>query len=156
MTLDDLTVNFKHLDRGELLSDWRWLTGSGKLPILLTASGDAFLQDENDDSIYVLDVVAGESKRVADAPVEFQALLADRDFVMSHFAVEMVSDLRQSGKMLASGQIYSFKKPPILGGEHVLENIDATDIDVHFSLTGQIHEQVRTLPPGTKIKKVWP
>jgi type VI secretion system (T6SS) immunity protein Tdi1 len=151
VTLDDLTVNFKHLDRECLLSDWRWLTGPQRLPIPLTASGDAFLQDKNDSSIYVLDVATAEFKRVADTPAEFQALLADRTFVMNRFAVAMIADLRRSGRVLAPGQIYSFKKPPVLGGEYVLENIEATDIGVHFSIAGQIHERVRKLPPGTKI-----
>ena len=154
MTLDDLTVSFKHLDRTQLLSDWRWLVGTTKLPILLTASGDAFLQDADDDSIHVLDVAAGELKRIAGSSGEFSALLDNRDFVVSHFAVDMVGDLRQAGRTLAAGQIYSFKKAPVLGGKYVLDNIEPADIEVHFSLAGQIHEQVRKLPPGTKIKGV--
>jgi hypothetical protein len=148
MTLKDLTVDFSHVDRAALLSDWRWLTGATKLPILLTASGDAFLQDEDDGSVHVLDVAAGELSQVARSTEEFRALLGDREFVAGHFAVEMVGDLRQAGRSLASGQIYTFKTPPVLGGEYELENVEVTDIEVHFSVNGQIHEQVRALPPG--------
>jgi hypothetical protein len=152
MTLDDLTVNFRHLDRIELLSDWRWLIGTTKLPILVTAAGDVFVQDTEDDSVHFLDIAAGELKPVATSPDEFRRLLEDRDFVMVHFSVELIADLRQQGRTLAQGQLYSFKKAPPLGGQYVLDNFEPTSIEVHFSLLGQIHEQVRKLPPGTKIK----
>jgi hypothetical protein len=154
MTLDDLTVNFRHVDRRALLADWRWLIGTQKLPILLTAGGDAFLQDTEDDSIHFLDVGAGDLRQVAQTPEQFNGLLADRDFVVNHFAVEMISDLKRNGRTLEQGKIFSFKKPPVLGGDYVLANIEPTDIEVHFSLNGQIHEKASKLPPGTKVKGV--
>jgi len=44
--------------------------------------------------------------------------------------------------------------PPILGGEYVLENLEPTDIAVHFVLTGQIDQKTRHVPTGTPIKSV--
>jgi len=154
MTLDDLTVNFSHLDRQALLADWIWLVGESKLPILLTASGDAFVQNVKDGSVHVLDVAAGSLSEIASSIAEFQSLLSNKEFVLDYFAVEMVSDLFQSGQVLEAGQIFSFKKPPVLGGEYILSNIEATDIEVHFSLAGQIHKKVSKLPPGTKIGSI--
>ena len=154
MTLDDLTVNFSHIDRESLLADWVWLIGESKLPILLTASGDAFVQDVKTGSVHVLDVAAGSLSEVASSLVEFQLLLSNKEFVVSYFAVEMVGDLFQSGQMLKAGQIFSFKIPPVLGGEYVLGNIEATDVEVHFSLAGQLHKKVSKLPPGTKINSI--
>lgn len=143
MILNDLTVNFKHLNREQLLSDWVWLVGPHLLPILLTAAGDAFLQDTNDGTIHFLDVVEGTLSLVAESPTEFQTLLTDRDFVGNHFVVELIGDLIQEGRRLKPGQIYSFIHPPILGGECTLENIEPADIEVHFSLSGQIHRQAQ-------------
>ena len=154
MNLNDLTVNFSHLDRQALLSDWSWLLGHSKFPILLAASGDAFVQDAETGSVHFLDLGAGVLSQVASSVCEFQSLLSDRDFVHKYFAVEMIADLRKSGCLLAPGQIYSFKKPPVLGGEYILGNIEPTDIEVHYSLAGQIHEQVSNLPEGTKITGV--
>jgi Domain of unknown function (DUF1851) len=130
LTLNELTVNFGHLKRELLLEDWRWLLGPTKQPILLTAIGDAFLQDMGDGSILLLDVAAGELLRVADDLAAFDALLADREFVVNYFAVEMVADLRNAGVTLGPGQIYSFRQPPVLGGEYTLENVEPTDIEV--------------------------
>ncbi len=152
MTLSDLTVNFRHLDRETLLEDWEWLIGSTKLPVLLTACGDAFVQDVNDGTVHLLDVSAGTLQQVAESGEEFQSLLSDRDFVVGFFGVQLVSELRACGRVLKAGQIYSFKVPPFLGGEYAASNLEPTDIEVHFSLLGQIREQVAGLPEGTKIK----
>ena len=154
MTLDDLTVNFDDVDSENLLADWAWLIGATKKPVLLTAGGDAFLQDKNEGSVHFLDVAAGELSEIASSGQEFEALLTDKDFVLDYFSVDMVMELRKAGQSLAPGQIYSFKTPPVLGGEFALENVAASDIEVHFSLTGQIHEKVSQLPDGAKISSI--
>jgi len=154
ITLDDLTVDFAHLKREEILTDWKWLIGKTKLPILLAASGDAFVEDTNDGSVQVLDVGAGKLTNVADSVEEFRSVLTDKQFVVDYFALEMIVDLRNSGKALKKGQIYSLKKPLILGGEYELENIEPTDVEIHFSTLGQIYEQASKLEPGTRITKV--
>lgn len=48
-------------------------------------------------------------------------------------------------------QVLSFKVPPVLGGELSPENLELADFVVAVNLTGQIHEQVKSLPPGTSI-----
>lgn len=154
MTLNDLTVNFEHLNREEILSDWRWLIGDTKLPILLSASGDAFVQDMESGSIFYLDTATAEIFEVAGDIKEFHTLLTDQEFVVNHFAVNMIGDLMSNGVILEPGKIYSYKKPPVLGGEYVLNNIELIDIEVHFAISGQIHNQVKNLPVGTKISDV--
>jgi hypothetical protein len=154
MTLNDLTVNFSHLDRHSLLSDWRWLIGPDRHPILLAAAGDAFVQDATDGSIHMLDVGTGSLHLVADSESDFRTLLTKKQFVLDHLTVPMVGDLRRAGHVLGPGQIYSFKTPPVLGGEYVMSNVEIADIEVHFSTNGQIHEQVAALPPGTPIDRI--
>lgn len=142
MTLDDLTVNFQHLNREEILSDWTWLIGQSKLPILLLASGDAFVQDKDDGSIHFLDVTSGRLSKVSVSIEQFRLLLSNRDFVAKYFAVQMIGDLIQSGHKLEKGQIYSFIVSPALGGKYELANVELSDIEVHFSINGQIHQQL--------------
>jgi len=154
MTLNDLTVSFSHLDREALLSDWRWLIGPDRQPILLAALGDAYLQDAGDGTVHLLDVGGGAVEQVADTVDAFRALLADPEFVGDSFVPELIVELRGQGKALGPGQIYSFRHPPVLGGEYSADNLEPTDIAVHFSVLGQIHEQVKDLPPGTPIEDV--
>lgn len=154
MTLDDLTVNFAHLERESLLSDWVWLIGAEKLPTLLAASGDAFVQDRNNGSVHWLDSGEANLEQVATNQEEFSELLTNKEFVVEYLAVQMIGDLIHNGKELKKGQIYSLSKPYILGGEYSLENIEPTNIEVHFSILGQIHNQVRNLPKGTPATSI--
>lgn len=166
MTIDDLTVNFSHLDKKTLLSDWqwvidssksrlvRWISSASKLPILITASGNAFLQDVKTGAVYILDTVEGSIAQVSSSPQEFRNQLSEQEFIKRHFSVEMIAALRQSGVLLAPKQIYSFRVPPALGGKFEVSNIEATDIAVHFSVSGQIQRQITGLPAGTAIENV--
>jgi hypothetical protein len=154
ITLSDIIVSFDHLDRNHLLDDWRWLIGPSKQPILLSAVGDAFVQDETDATIHLLDTAAGSCGLVAADEDEFRALLSDSQWVTDHLAVRVIADFLTNGLRLEPGQIYSWKRPPVLGGEYEFDNAHTTDITVHFSVTGQIHEQVRSLPPGTPVTEI--
>lgn len=42
---------------------------------------------------------------------------------------------------------------PIMNGDYSVTNFDATDMSVHFSMTGQICRQLHNVPDGTKINK---
>jgi hypothetical protein len=39
----------------------------------------------------------------------------------------------------------------VLGGTYDIDNFLPTDMSVHFTFTGQICEQIKELPHGTKI-----
>lgn len=144
MTLNDLTVNISHLNRESLLDDWEWLLKGKFLPILVSASGDAFVQHVLNSQIWWLDTAGSEFTKVADSIEEFNTLLSSSEFVAESFAVQMVGDLIQSAKSLSKGQVYSLVQPWLLGGKYNLNNIEPTDIEVHFSITGQVAQQVNT------------
>jgi hypothetical protein len=154
ITLSDLTVDVDHVDQERLLDDWRWLTGPSKRLILVSAIGDAFLQDEDDGTVHLLDTAAGWCGLVAHDADEFRLLLADSEWVTDHLAALVVADFLRNDLRLERGEIYSWKRPPVLGGEYELANAETSDIAVHFSVTGQIHQQVRNLPAGTPIKEI--
>lgn len=154
LTLNDLTVNFSHLKRQSILSDWQWLIGKNKLPILITATGDVFIQDKKNSTIYFLNVNDGNVSKVADTSEQFKERLNDDDFLMNYLPLNAVGDLRLAGNVLSKGQVYSCKLPLILGGEFAPENIECCDMEVHFSFLGQIHKQVKDLPEGAEIKSV--
>jgi hypothetical protein len=43
--------------------------------------------------------------------------------------------------------------PSVLGGSFESANVEVVSAMVHFSIMGQLHEQTRHLPPGTKISQ---
>jgi hypothetical protein len=55
---------------------------------------------------------------------------------------------------LAAGVCYSCKTPLSLGGQLEADNFERTDLQVHYSILGQLHQQTRHLPPGTKIDSI--
>jgi len=153
MTLDDLTVNFRHLDRESVLSDWRWLVPMQKHAILVTLTGNLFVQDELTGGIDFLDVGAGRLSPVATSMEEFQSLLSDREFVLRAFEVRLVAELLKSGRP-SEGRLFGFKRLPRMGGTYDPSNFEETDLQVHFSLCGQLHQQLASLPPGTPVGEV--
>jgi hypothetical protein len=154
MTITDLTVDFKNSKRDALLEEWRWLIGERKLPLLLTASGNAFVEDSDDRTVHFLDVASSRFFPVSDSSDEFQRLLSDPAFVSEYFETPLVAAARESGLLLNSRQIYSFITPLILGGERCAENIEIADQEVHFSVQGQIAREVHDLPAGASIDRV--
>jgi len=154
ITMNDLTVNFSHLDREALLAEWRWLIGPSKQPILVAAIGDAYVQDPDDGSVHLLDVGGGALEQIADSVDEFRGLLADKEFVTVSFVPSTIVALRDEGKVLGPGQVYSYIKPPVLGGTYSTSNMEPTDVSVHFGILGQIHRQVKDLPEGTPISSI--
>ena len=154
MTLDDLTVSFSDLDRATLLEDWDWLIGNDRLPVLVTLAGDAFVQDSKSGEVLFLDTVEGKLVSVADSGADFQELLTDKDFVVEHFAVTLLEPLLSDNQRPSKGQLFSFRTPPVLGGSFETDNLEASDISVHFSTLGQIWKQVKDLPEATRISGV--
>ncbi len=150
MNFNDITVNFFHIRREILLSEWTWFIGN-KVPILVTAMGDVFVQDPDDFSVHFLSVIYGQIEKVASSTEEFKVCLNDREFLGKYFHVQMIGELIRLGKKLKEKSIYSLIHPLWLSGEFDLNNIEITDIHVHFSIAGQTFQQVVNLPNGTKI-----
>jgi hypothetical protein len=150
--LNDLTVSIKHLDRATLLSDWVWLIGAEKHPVLVTLAGDAFVQDKKTGGVYFLDTLSGKIEPVSNSGAEFQAKLEGAEFMFEYFSVELLWPLLGTGKALPPGKLYSFKIPPILGGEQDAKNLELADISVHFSILGQVMANAKSLPVGAKIE----
>jgi hypothetical protein len=143
LTMQDLTVSISHLDRHTLLSDWLWLIGPNKVPVLVTALGNVFLLDKDTGAVHVLDAGPGTLQQVAATGDDFRARLRDKDFVVEQFAPIIVVRMRERGYSLQPGQLYSFRTPPALGGEYSPDNLEPTNIETHFARLGQLHDRSR-------------
>lgn len=153
ITWDDLTVNFDDNSSDRLTQDWTWLIGTDKTPIMVSSIGDLFLRGAN-NGVHWLNTGDGTLTEVADGIEKFKEKLQDQDVVSDWFLVDLIVALKTDGKKLQPGQVYSYKKLIVLGGDYSSDNFEPTDIEVHFSFAGQIHQQIKDLPPGTKINSV--
>ena len=50
--------------------------------------------------------------------------------------------------------MYDLVPPPILGGAFDVDHVVVSDFAMTVNVAGQIHEQVRNLPPGTTISGI--
>jgi hypothetical protein len=144
-----LTKTFDGATYARALEDWSWLELKGKTPVLSSLFGDVFLQDAN--GYWFLDTLEGSLNLVAATRDELQAKLDSQEgqdnFLLGGLA--MAAD--RKGLHLKADEVYVFQIPPVLGGATKLSNVTVISFVVSMSIAGQLHDQVRKLPPGTKI-----
>ena len=55
---------------------------------------------------------------------------------------------------LGAMQCAGYKVPLFLGGEDSVDNLEIINLEVYWSLSGQLREGTRVLPPGTSVRQV--
>jgi hypothetical protein len=153
ITWNELTVSLEGQSAEDLLNEWRWLVGDAMHLFMVSSCGDMFLSDQQ-GQVFWLDCGTGQLQQIAGSMAEFDNLRQQRQNADQWFMPLLVGDLMAKGMKLGTGECFSYKKPPVLGGQITLSNFEPTDLSVHFSILGQIHKQVKDLPSGTKITKV--
>lgn len=151
ITTDLLVVTLSPQAKASILDEWTWLIGGGKRPLLVTACGDVFIEDLLRGTIYFLDVSVSELSLVTETKEAFETLIAEPSFVDAYLHRERVEMLRGKGLVLKKDETYSFCKPLSLGGQISAENIEITNVEVHFSIAGQTECQIAGIPVGTPI-----
>jgi hypothetical protein len=150
ITLKQLIREIDTVDIADITSSWQWRISKMHAVVTISSLGDMFLLGK-DNAVYWLQTDRGELVKIAEGFEEYQKFLNDSDKIDNWFLPSFVEKLLEAGKTLKSNQVYSYKIPPVLGGEYTVENIEPVSMSVHFSFSGQICEQVKDLPDGTKI-----
>jgi hypothetical protein len=150
ITWKDLSIDFSTIDKSKLIEEWIWLIGNDKEPIMISSIGDMFLKDNN-GKIYWLNVGEGLIDLASENLDDFKSILKDDSQVDEWFMIGLIKQLKESGLELTEGKLYGYKKLPVIGGDYIPDNFELTDIEVHFSIAGQIHKQIKDLPEETKV-----
>lgn len=150
-TLNDLVAKFNSDTSDRLTENWTWLIGTDKEVLLVSAIGDMFLTDGK-KRVYWLDVGNGEFNLVANSIEDFEDKLKNVEQVNEWFMIDLTTQLRLSDKKLKDGQLYSYYKLPIIGGDYTVDNFAPLDIEEHFGYLGDIHRQIKDLPDGTEVE----
>lgn len=149
-SLMQLTKDITNVDLDDILSCWRWKLKDMKGVATISVLGDIFLLGK-DNAVYWLQTDSGDLTKVADTLEQYEQFLSDEEKVDNWFLPSLVKDLLAAGKTLKENEVYSYKKLPVIGGEYSVDNIEPTDMSVHFAFSGQICEQIKDLPDGTKV-----
>lgn len=148
--LKKFTIDINTVDITDILSYWLWQITNIESVYMITVFGDIFYIGK-DEGIYWLQSDCGDLVKVAENIEQFQKFLLDENKFDEWFLPQLVENLVNAGKILKENQIYSYKIFPVIGGEYTIDNIEPTDISVHFALSSQICEQIKELPDGTKV-----
>ncbi len=146
LTWSHLLASFEFTD--DILESWRWLTGLDGTTFLVSAIGDVFCEESN-GSVWWLDVGSCEYALVAADSQSFKRSMVEN--VEEWFLPQLVGDLLSLGLTLTPNQCFSYKLPPVLGGDYAPSNFEVTSIPLHFGMHGQIAHQAARHNPGTKV-----
>lgn len=137
-----------------LRTHWRWQLGEHWTPLMASALGDLFFQVPA-GTVWWLCTASGTLEQVAESPGQFQALLRDPERTDEWCLPGLVDALRAQGKMLASGQCYTFDVFPVFsGGAFSAENMRAVAAHAHFAASGRLHERIRGMPDGAPVQVI--
>jgi len=96
----------------------------------------------------------GEALEIPATFMDFhnQELIEYQDAVL---AVQFYREWEASGgKSPAFDQCVGYQKPLFFGGSDTIQNLELTDIDVYWSVVGQLLHKVRDIPEGTRVGNV--
>jgi len=145
----ELIRKFAEDDYSRALESWTFVDLAGKSPLFASPFGDLFLMDPA--GVWWLDTLEGELTRRWSTTQELQEVLntpgGQDQFLLAGLA--MAAD--RQGLIPGATQVYGFKTPPRLGGVIDLSNVELIDFVVSVNIAGQLHAQVRALPPGTPV-----
>ncbi|MCR9118414.1 MAG: DUF1851 domain-containing protein [bacterium] len=134
------------------LESWQWLPISGKEVAVITSFGDLFLQDAK--GIWFLDTLDGSLNLVCRSIEDLEALLNTEAGQDQYLLAGLVLAATDQEMLLEPGQCYDFEINPVLGGAMEIENVEVQDFVVAVNIAGQIHEQVKDLPPGAPVSEI--
>jgi hypothetical protein len=153
MDINDYLIDQNGKNWPELLSGWAPPLPESFEIWLVNRFGDVFAIFE-DGSVHMLDVGTGQIKRVADDREHFCSQIDLDDNASNWLMMPLVNRCAAAGLKLRDDECYGYKVPPFLGGEYRVENIEPTDLSVHYSLLADTFRQTKDLPDGTKIRLV--
>ncbi len=145
----ELIRRFQPDQYSSALDAWQWLPLEGKRPLFASPFGDLFLQSA--DGFWFLDTLEGALSRPWATADALQAELSTEAGQDHYLTAGLAQGLDRRGLVLQPHEIYMYKIPPVLGGAIDAENVETIDFLVGVHINGQLHQQVRDLPPGTEI-----
>ena len=145
----ELTRSFSADQFARALESWDWADIQGKQPLFTSPFGDVFFQAQ--DGFWFLDLLEGTLTRSWPDADTLRAELNTAEGQDRYLMAGLAFAAERQGIIASARQVLSFKVAPVLGAAIAVENIEVMDFEVIVHLTGQLHGQVRDMPPGSRI-----
>lgn len=108
----------------------------------------------DDPEIMLLEPGTGDALEI---PVSFSVFHDTElvDYTEEALALSFFEQWRRSGGAAPSPtECVGYKRPLFLGGADVVANLEISDLDVYWTIMGQLRSQAQGLPEGTRITGV--
>ncbi len=132
-----------------LLDAWRWKVGDDARVFRATIFGDLFTQTPG-GQIYWLNTGSAKYVEVAKNAEAWDGAIKSQGQTWFHWTT--LQNLLAYKVRLKEGQVYSWRKEPMLGGAESVDNVDFVPLRAHVIHAGQVAEAIKDKPPGAKIE----
>ena len=150
MNLTDYLLDQAGIDWATVLQPFHALLPPQVTIWLVNRYGDVvFVCD--DESVQMLDVGGTALKRLADSRDQFASIMDDPGNGNDWLMIPLVDKCVAAGLLLQAGQCYSFRQPPLLGGDYTLANTTIMSLAEHYAFYGMLRDRTKDLPDGTKV-----
>ena len=137
------------LDVERLLSDWRWLCPSQVSLLARNLFGELFLEDKC-GAVFWLNTTVGKLSKVAQSKSEFLELAETKR--QEWFVEQEALAYANRGLIPSSSQCIGFGVPAVFAEGGTPSTAFVADIYEHVSFLGDLHQQMSTLPDGSKVR----
>jgi hypothetical protein len=146
----ELVRTFDPQTMSAALQAWEWIGLEGKTPVFTSAFGDVFFRAH--DGFWFLDRLAGTLTRPWDTAGQLQDELDTSEGQSHYLSAGLVWAAQERGVVPSETQVYDYAVPPILGGAQDAANVEVCDFTTALGISGQIHDQIRSIPPGAPVR----
>lgn len=147
-----LVLDLSTSDVERALTTWAWLAPPRTNAALIGAFGDLFF--ETSEGIVMLDLLEGVLRTVAKDREAFLQAIEDDDYRDELLGDVWVQAAARRGIELGTAECLDWMPPPILGGQCSAESLVKLPTVAKINMAGQLHQQVRNVPPDFRITGV--
>ncbi len=149
--LTDYTLKVDGVDWSDALASWTWLLPGEFTVWFANRFGDLFLVFD-DGSVHRTDIGVGSVEKVAESRDGFAVALDEGSHANDWLMIPLVDKLVAAGVTLGPGECYSYVQLPVLGGDYTVANTRVVPLAHHYKAFGPIHEKIKDMPDGTRVK----
>jgi hypothetical protein len=108
---------------------------------------------DDEPSLLMFDIGTGEILEIATSFQDFHNLIVDHtDEIL---ALNLFTQCKIAiGNTIKSDECIGYKIPLFLNGKEEISNMEITSMKLYWELFGQIFNQVKKLPPGSKVSNI--
>lgn len=135
----------------DISDSWGWMGVECAQVIQLNKFGNVIFTDQS-GKYWRICPEELQCKAIAESAAAYERLLTDEEFLSDCGMGRLVEIAEAKYGAQPEGRCFCLKIPGILGGAYDIENIGTIEAGELIRFAGDVANQIKDLPPGSKIK----